>query len=351
MNRRFLVLLMALILLTTAFATSCQAIKDRFSNPTLDLTNQGQDVTPDDDSEDDDDESGSAPAPTPITPATTPDIDALGLVYTDCGGYYAVTGYRVEAGKENELITLTIPSTHKDLPVKTIGYRAFAPDAVSDNTNLANVIIPEGVTRIEASAFAGCANLTSVTIPNTVTYMGMHAFDRCTSLTYINIPASVTDIRVPAFSGCIRLASINVASDNPKYTTIDGCLYSKDGKVLYRYPIGRISEVKTESGTQYTTYTIPDAVTTITESAFQGADFTQIIIPANVCRIERGAFKDCLKLERARFAVTSGWWRTQSPEYETQGTVANVTNSYTMAEWLTKTSLGNNNFWLMRTVS
>ena len=181
--------------------------------------------------------------------------------------------------------------------------------------------------------------------------MGMHAFDRCTSLVYINIPASVTDIRVPAFSGCTRLASINVASDNPKYTTIDGCLYSKDGKVLYRYPIGRISEVKTESGTQYVTYTIPDAVTTIAEAAFQGADFTQIIIPANVCRIERCAFKDCSKLERARFAVTSGWWRTQSPDYETQGTTANVTNSYTMATWLTTTSLGNNNFWLMRTVS
>ncbi len=45
-----------------------------------------------------------------------------------------------------------------------------------------HVIIPDGITRIETSAFQSCAGLTSVTIPKSVTTMGTHAFYDCGAL-------------------------------------------------------------------------------------------------------------------------------------------------------------------------
>lgn len=74
--------------------------------------------------------------------------------------------------------------------------------------DVVNVVIEDGVTNIEWSAFRGCTSLTSVTIPDSVTIIEDWAFYDCTGLKSIDIPDSVTSIRDNAFFGCTNLTSI-----------------------------------------------------------------------------------------------------------------------------------------------
>lgn len=81
--------------------------------------------------------------------------------------------------------------------------------------NEKDVVIPEGVTKIEAPAFTGspfwpCESLETVHIPLCVTELGHMASFRCTSLKSIDIPDSVTIIGFEAFDGCASLASVSI---------------------------------------------------------------------------------------------------------------------------------------------
>ena len=69
-------------------------------------------------------------------------------------------------------------------------------------------VIPDSVTNIGNSAFAGCEWSKSLIIPDGVTSIGGAAFMHCTRLTSITIPDSVTNIGNSAFIYCIKLTSI-----------------------------------------------------------------------------------------------------------------------------------------------
>ena len=174
---------------------------------------------------------------------------------------------------------LVIPSAIGSYTVTTIGNNAFA-----SCVNLTSIEIPASVTAIGNNTFQGCiglltvtfatgslltsigvsafqdtTSLTSIIIPASVTTIGEDAF-RNTGLTSIIIPASVTSIGSNAFMECTSLTSISVDSSNPNYSSDDGILYNKDKTTLIRYPIGK----------QGSTATIPNSVTSIATSAFQG---------------------------------------------------------------------------------
>ena len=145
-------------------------------------------------------------------------------------------------------------------------------------------IIPDGVVGLGNEAFAHCDSLTSVTIPKSVTSIGDNAFMDCNSLTSVTIPKSVTSIGNWAFSSCSSLTSINVSYKNTTYKSINGNLYSKDGKTLIRYAMG-----KTDSS-----FIIPDSVVGLGNYAFDGCDsLTSVTIPDSVESIGFSAFSDC----------------------------------------------------------
>ena len=83
-------------------------------------------------------------------------------------------------------------------------------------------IIPDGVERIEQSAFCGCTELTSVIIPESVTSIGSNAFVYCSGLTSASIPKSVNLIEGAAFFCCDNLTDIYYAGDESQWNRLTG---------------------------------------------------------------------------------------------------------------------------------
>ena len=72
------------------------------------------------------------------------------------------------------------------------------------------VIIPEGVRRIENSAFNNCDSITGVTFPSSVREIGNSAFYGCSGLKSVTIPEGVREIGIKAFDWCFCLKDVTL---------------------------------------------------------------------------------------------------------------------------------------------
>jgi len=161
--------------------------------------------------------------------------------------------------------------------------------------------LPDGVTDIGGSAFAGCSGLTAVTMPATVTRIGKEAFTGCGSLAAVTIPATVTYIGGSAFAGCGSLTSVTIPA---AVTSIESATFS--------------------SCRSLTEVTIPAAVTSIGESAFAGCGgLTTVTIPAAVKSIGAWAFSTCSSL-------TSIYMESQQPPSTGEGALSYLPYSCTV---------------------
>ena len=124
-------------------------------------------------------------------------------------------------------------------------------------------------------------------ISNKVTNIGEYAFAYCELLNSVEVSSSVTNIGEGAFKVCYSLTNISIHIDNTNYKSIDGDLYSKDGKTLIQYAIG-----KTEDS-----ITIPNGVTIIADYAFNYCEsLINVTMPNSIERIGDKAFFDCPNL-------------------------------------------------------
>lgn len=168
--------------------------------------------------------------------------------------------------------------------VCTVSGKGAMTDDTSYNKKIKKVIIKDGVTSLPEEAFAGClklkeisiadsvksigacafmqTDLREITIPNSVKKLGNSVLSSCKKLTKVKMPGNVkiiygSDEYFPVFQfdvdspvKTIELTSslnleifmylsaenIVVSKNDPKYTSIDGLLYTKDGKSLVRIP-------------------------------------------------------------------------------------------------------------------
>ena len=167
------------------------------------------------------------------------------------------------------------------------GITAIESSAFYDCKFLTRVTIPDSVTSIGDCAFYLCSSLTSISIPDSVTSIGDCAFYLCSSLTSVSIPDSVEQIGTNPFAACFELKTISVSPEHPYFATIDGVLFRKADKALISYPAGISSS----------TYTIPQGITAIGDSAFYYCDsLTSVSIPDSVTSIGDNAFYFCESL-------------------------------------------------------
>lgn len=253
--------------------------------------------------------------------------------------------YAVGIGNAIYLSEITIPSTYSGKPVSEIGVfcpedvekvmgsrlkKIIIPDSITtigdaafeNCTSLTNVIIPDSVISIGKLAFADCDSLTSITIPDSVTTIGDSAFSWSASLTSIVIPDSVITIGDYAFGSCSSLISITVNENNTEYKDIDGNLYTKDGKTLVQYAIGKTATsfiipegVETIGDYAFcdcdslNSVTIGNGVTTIGTSAFDYCNsLTSVTIGRGVTVIDRSAFSNCDSLTDVYYTGSEEEW-------------------------------------------
>ena len=157
---------------------------------------------------------------------------------------------------------------------------------------LYDIDISSSTTTIQDNAFYNCASLHGALHFESIQSLGSNAFCNCAGIEDVYFEEFVFNTNV--FSGCQGLKNFYVSEYNTKYATVDGILFSKDLKTLYRYPMGKL----------LSEYTIPDSVEIIDSYAFAGCGgssglltsnhyvyLKKIVIGPNVTTIRNNAFQ------------------------------------------------------------
>ena len=200
--------------------------------------------------------------------------------------------------------TLIFGCTGTKIPtsVTTIGQFAFRQCC----QHLEQIVVPEGVKRIERGAFSQCINLKEISLPVSLESMGYGMFNDCMSLKSITIPRNVSEIRVDRwgtrwnlFSGCYNLKEVKVDKQNRTFDSRKNCNAIIDSKT---------DVLVAGCGSSF----IPEGVKAIDELAFEGTSIPAIRIPKSVRKIGSGAFLDCRSL--SAISVDPG-----NPIYDSRG--------------------------------
>lgn len=160
--------------------------------------------------------------------------------------------------------------------------------ALLNNSNLTSVSLPSSISVIGERAFGWCKNLSSINIPDSVIYIGTSAFST-TNISSIQIPKHTIELGSQLCYQCRSLSAINVDIENPKFKSVDGVLFTKDGKELLEYPNGK----------QTSSYSIPSGTTKVISRAFDGGNnyLESINIPEGVSECGNWSFMNLSNLK------------------------------------------------------
>lgn len=194
----------------------------------------------------------------------------------------------------------------------TINSYAFSGSSIE------KVIVPTSVKTVKSYAFTSCSKLTEVVFENEESAEPLtiesEAFKTCSYLTKVTLPArlaasSYTKTVAPStenfefvmpfdqtiFTSCNRLAEVNVEGTYAKavYSSVDGIIYSADGRTIIFCPRARADAVTT------------GRATTIASGAFEGCTkINSVEIGAAIRTIDAGAFYGCTGLSDLKFEGT-----------------------------------------------
>lgn len=162
-------------------------------------------------------------------------------------------------------------------------------------------IMPDSVVRIYSNALVH-VKFRKIGLSRSLIYLESIAFCWCDNLTEIYIPENVKHIGDYVFAGCPLLKEIIVDEKNQSFRSIEGNLYSKDGKKLVRYAIGK----------QVEKFHVPEGVRIIAVGAILGAKhLKKIDLPLGLIEINKQAIDGCSGLSSITVPATTtyiGYW-------------------------------------------
>ena len=180
--------------------------------------------------------------------------------------------------------TVEIPGKIDDYIVTAIGAEAFR-----DCSSLAQVILPNSVTKIERYAFFCCYALEKVIFPPKLKSIDESAFELCENLQSIEIPESVVEIGEKAFMGCESIKKVIVPSGVKKLE--ESAFECGDNLEEIVLP-DALEEMGADciSG-NFKNFTIPGKIKKISKDALSSAKIDKLTISEGVEEIEAEAFK------------------------------------------------------------
>lgn len=228
--------------------------------------------------------------------------ETIGTYYSPYGWYsYSEFDDHIEIRKFNEQsdpsirVHETIPAYINDKPVTSIQGAAFSAECYVES-----VYIPDTVTQLGKRVFETCDNLASVRLSSNITELPYNTFANCPSLKQItNVSNNLTAIRGGCFTNCKNLVtfsippSVSVIEDYPyaSSTWVDNHTDSQGFIIANNFLL---------SGNACTNdVEIPSGVHTIYHRAFYyNEDITSVLIPDSVTSIDYSAFEGCKRLEK-----------------------------------------------------
>lgn len=196
-----------------------------------------------------------------------------------------------------------------------------------DDSEITDLVIPEGTSKISYGAFYNCLSFTSVKIANSVKSVEERAFWGAENINRVDIGNGVNSIGDYAFYGCKKLNTVSfgngirsigiyafqgsdsldkiIINDIEVWCGIDFEHADRGTPLLTQYS-GALHPEKylhlySDDTHSITDLVIPENVTTINSWGFNGfAGIRSIIIPDNVVSIGEGAFSQCPDLENVK---------------------------------------------------
>lgn len=104
--------------------------------------------------------------------------------------------------------------------------------------NINDVTLEDGIETIESGAFYS-PKVKTISLPNSVRTIKSYAFMSCAAAEQIYIGAGVDNLEPDFAYNLLSLSKYIVDAGNPNYKSIDGAIYSKDGKRCVLIPGGR----------------------------------------------------------------------------------------------------------------
>ena len=224
-------------------------------------------------------------------PVEKPENASNGLAYKESadGTYYVL-----DSIGDNKDESVWIPSMHMGKPVKEIDFNAFA------NATCKGVWVGKNVVKIADTAFKNCANLEKIEVDEENTAFksvdgNLYTKDGKTLLVYacaktektFTVPADVEALGAAAFAGAKNLESLSVANGNKKFLALDGHIYTIGGEEFVQYAVGNKAE----------SFELPNTVKTIGENAFATASNLTSVKLSSVETIAKNAFYECANLK------------------------------------------------------
>lgn len=172
-----------------------------------------------------------------------------------------------------------------------------------ENLKTDPLVLPEGFERIDENAFTNCWSLENVILPSTITEIGESAFEQ-TLVSSINLPEGLKRIGDRAFYFC-RLKEVHIPNS---CQDLGDFLFSSNRdleKIHLPEGIERIPNRFAYVCINLRQINIPSSVKSIGEEAFLGCQqLAGVELPYGLETVERKAFEYCDALEQLVFPAT-----------------------------------------------